>query len=137
MLERAGERERDRDTAVTLDTATTGRAESPAITRPAPSATGGTWVFARHWEFWLALLLGAFLRLWHIELTQFLQDQRNFYILAREAVLHHALLVTSVTYSIGVYSPPLSADLLVPFAAFGHNPLPAVIAIAVWNVLGV
>ncbi|HEX6797802.1 MAG TPA: glycosyltransferase family 39 protein [Ktedonobacterales bacterium] len=121
----------ERDTAATADAA------SPAITGSTPAMAGGAWAFARHWQFWLALALGAFLRLWHIELTQFLQDQRNFYILAREAVLHHALLVTSVTYSIGVYSPPLSADLLVPFAVFGHNPLPAVISIALWNVLGV
>ncbi|HEY7850684.1 MAG TPA: hypothetical protein VIC27_11505, partial [Ktedonobacterales bacterium] len=86
---------------------------------------------------WLACALAAFLRLWHIELSQFLEDQRNFAYLAREALLHHALLISSVTYSIGVYSPPLSAYLLMPFAAFTANPLPAVVFIALWNVLGV
>ncbi len=96
--------------------------------------TGQQWV--RHWEFWLALGLGAFLRLWHIDLTQFLEDQRNFMTIAREAVLHGAIPITSVTYSISTYSPPLSAYLLMPFAFFGKDPLPAVISIALWNILG-
>lgn len=96
--------------------------------------TGQHWV--RHWELWLAVGLGAFLRLWHIDLTQFLEDQRNFMTIAREAVLHGAIPITSVTYSISTYSPPLSAYLLMPFAFFGKNPLPAVISIALWNILG-
>ena len=95
---------------------------------------GQPWV--RHWEFWLALGLGAFLRLWHIDLTQFVEDQRNFMTIAREAVLHGAIPITSVTYSISTYSPPLSAYLLMPFVFFGKDPLPAVISIALWNILG-
>jgi len=96
---------------------------------------GQPWV--RHWEFWFALSLSAFLCFWHINLTQFLEDQRNFIAIARQAVLHGGIPIASIPYSIGTYSPPLSEYLLIPFSLFGKDPMPAVISLALWNILGV
>ncbi len=96
---------------------------------------GQSWV--QHWEFWFALSLSAFLCFWHIDLTQFLEDQRNFIAIARQAVLHGGIPIASIPYSIGTYSPPLSEYLLIPFALFGKDPMPAVISIVLWNILGV
>ncbi|HEU5349331.1 MAG TPA: glycosyltransferase family 39 protein, partial [Ktedonobacterales bacterium] len=91
----------------------------------------------RYPEFWLAVALAAFLRLWRIDLTQVLDDQGQLLTLARDAWLHHALPVTGIPSSIGTLNPPLSIYLLMPFTLFGKDPLPAAIAIALWNVLGV
>lgn len=95
------------------------------------------WCWLRHWEFWLALALGAFLRLWQIGTTQFLDDQAGLMLLARESILHHALPLTGIPSSIGTLNPPLSVYLLLPFALFTANPLPSVVTLALWNVAGV
>lgn len=107
---------------------------APSEQKPAGHAP---WAWAREWEFWLALALGAFLRLWQIGTTQFLDDQTRMMALARAAVLHGAIPLTSIPSSIGSYNPPLSIYLLLPFAALTASPLPAVLSVAVWNVLGV
>jgi 4-amino-4-deoxy-L-arabinose transferase-like glycosyltransferase len=112
-------------------------AGTPAAAQAQATAAADRWIWVRCWDFWLALGLGAFLRLWHIETTQFLDDQTSLMTIARQGILHGALPVTSIPFSIGVLSPPLSVYLLTPFAAFGKNPLPAVVAIVLWNVLGV
>jgi hypothetical protein len=93
--------------------------------------------WAQHWELWLALALGAFLRLWHLDLTSFLIDQSTSMRLARVAVVGHLIPVTSVEYSVGGYAPPFGLYLVLPFAAFTRDPLPVVVSIALWNVLGV
>ena len=95
------------------------------------------WLWLRHWELWLAVALAAALRLWHIELTQFLDDQTGLMRLAREAFSQRALPVTGIISSIGTLNPPLSVYVLEPFAAFTADPMPAVIVLALWNVLGV
>lgn len=93
--------------------------------------------WALHWEFWLALALGAFLRLWHLDVTQFLDDQTGMMALARDGIVHGALPVTGLVSSIHTFNPPIAIYFLMPFAALTANPLPAVISIALWNVLGV
>ncbi len=95
-----------------------------------------TWLLS-HPEFLLAVALAAFLRLWHIETTQFLDDQTYLMQLARGAFLYGAIPVTGIPSSIGTLNPPLSVYLLMPFALFSPNPLPAAIFIALWNVAGV
>ncbi len=95
------------------------------------------WTFARHWEFWLALVVGAFLRFWHLDLSSFLVDQNIYLRLARAAVTGHMLPVTGVAYSVGGYSPPFGQYLMMPFALVTHDPFPVIVSIAVWNVLGV
>lgn len=100
-----------------------------------PWATGYAWL--RYPDFWLALALAAALRLWHLELTQFLDDQTYLMRLARGAFLHGALPVTGIPSSIGTLNPPLSVYLIMPFAAFTADPFPSVVVIALWNVVGV
>ena len=103
----------------------------------AEEAASTTWRWVRYPEFWLALVVGAVLRLWGLSSTQFLDDQASMMTLAREAVLRHALPVASIPSSIHTLNPPLSIFLLLPFTLLGTDPLPAVIALALWNVLGV
>jgi 4-amino-4-deoxy-L-arabinose transferase-like glycosyltransferase len=81
--------------------------------------------------------MGAFLRLWHLDSAMFLNDQSILMTLAREAITLHALPVTGIPSSVGTLNPPFSVYLLVPFAAFGRNPWPAVVALALWNVAGI
>ena len=133
MLGRTGERD---IASTTGANSTPGSVEHPDVTRAAAATTAAR-AFARQWEFWLVLALGAFLRLWHIELTQFLQDQAALVALARHSALHGLLPVTSNISSIGTDHLPLIEYLLLPFLIGGHDPLPAVIALALWNVLGV
>jgi 4-amino-4-deoxy-L-arabinose transferase-like glycosyltransferase len=116
------------------------RTPTPTATWRPPAwaaAAGKRWLWLRHWEFWLALALGAFLRFWHIDLTQFLDDQANLMLLAREGVLRHALPVTGFPYSIGTYSPPLVNYLLMPFTLFSTNPMPVAITMALAQALAV
>lgn len=110
---------------------------SPAVAAPAVGGVVARWQWARHWEFWLAVALAAFLRLWRSDLAQFLDDQAGLMRLARAGILQGALPVASIPSSVGTLNPPLNVYLLMPFAYFSQNPLPAVISIAVWNVLGV
>lgn len=91
----------------------------------------------RNWEFWLAVVLAGFLRLWHIELTQFLKDQVDLMMLTRPAVVHGVLPITATYSSIGTYHPPLAVYFLLPIYFFTTNPLPGVISIALVNVLAV
>jgi hypothetical protein len=124
-----------REEDATSDMAGGGRRATRAST--ARMAIRGRWAFARHWELWLALALASFLRLWHIELTQFLSDQAVLVGLARVSVLHAWLPVTSNGSSVGAYNSPLIEFLMMPFLLVSKDPLPAVISIALWNVLGV
>jgi 4-amino-4-deoxy-L-arabinose transferase-like glycosyltransferase len=100
-----------------------------------PSSTSARCL--RHWEFWLALSLATFLRLWHMEVTQFMWDQANMMRLARLAVTHGLVPLTSIGQSIGTAAPPMSVYFLMPFAAFGADPMPAALFTAAWNLAAV
>ncbi len=125
------------------------RAKVAAVLRPRVAASdrpvmaagesrmASRWGWARHWELWLALILGAFLRFWHLDLSTFLVDQSDVLVLARAAVLHHLIPVTSVVNSVGFYVMPFSLYLLLPFALFTTDPFPIIVSVAVWNLLGV
>ena len=89
------------------------------------------------WQFWLALALAALLRLWLPGTSTFLDDQAGVMALARGAVTAGAIPATSIPSSIGTLNPPLVEYLVLPFAALTRDPLPVVLSIAVWNVLGV
>lgn len=112
-------------------------ADVASVVDAARSDAALRWRWLRHWEFWLALALGAFLRFWHLNLSTFLVDQNISMRLARTAIVGHLLPVTSVEYSVGGYAPPFGQYLVIPFALFTHNPWPAVLSIAIWNVLGI
>jgi hypothetical protein len=110
---------------------------NPTTLGPVEATDGARWGWARHWELWLALALAAILRVWRLDLTQFLDDQAGLMVLARQGVLRHVLPITGIPSSITALNPPLSVYLLMPFAAVSANPLPAIVALALWNVLGV
>lgn len=112
-------------------------AAAEVATTPATSTRAARFVWARHWEFWLALTLGAVLRLWRLDVTGFQTDQAELMALARGGVLRHVLPVTGIPSSIHTLNPPLSIYLLLPFAALGRDPFPAIVSLALWNVLGV
>ena len=91
-----------------------GEIEMEALAGSQPPAMRGTWLAwrgFRNWELWLALVIGAFLRFWHLDLTSFLVDQNISMRLARTAIVRHLLPVTSVEYSVGGYAPPFGLYL--------------------------
>src|SRR5262245_13292427 len=94
-------------------------------------------ILLRHWGLFLALGLAVVLRLWHLEQSQFFDDQAGLMTLAHQALVYGAVPVTGIRSSIGTLNPPLSIYLLLPAALFTSNPLPSLIALALWNVLGV
>lgn len=114
-----------------------GAATSASLQAEARAERRKRFVWARQWEFWLTVTLAAILRLWRIDLTQFLDDQAGIAGIARTGLLRGALPLTSNLSSIGTFHSPLTEYLLMPFLAFGSNPLPAVISIALWNIAGV
>ncbi|HEX8727821.1 MAG TPA: hypothetical protein VF739_04320, partial [Ktedonobacterales bacterium] len=94
-----------------------------------------TW--ARYPEFWIIVLVAAFLRLWYLDHSQWLDDQAQLLTLARDAWLHGALPITGIRSSIGTLNPPLSVYILMPFFLFTKSPMPALIGLALWNIFGV
>jgi hypothetical protein len=123
------------DVAAALKTRATASELATAPAAEAPAAW--RWGWARHWELWLALVVGAFLRLWRLDLSTFLIDQNISMRLARIATVGHLIPVTSVEYSVGGYAPPFGLDLVLPFAAITRDPFPVIVSIALWNILGV
>ncbi|HKV83000.1 MAG TPA: glycosyltransferase family 39 protein [Ktedonobacterales bacterium] len=91
----------------------------------------------RHWELWVALAVGACLRLWQPGADGFLGDQAGLMQLARLSIQHGAIPVTGIYSSISTLNPPLSVYVLLPFAWLSHDPLLAVISQECWNVAGV
>ncbi len=108
---------------------------TPAASDPALTTAESRWW--RHWELWCTVALGAFLRLWHVDMSTFSGDQAELGTIARQAIVGHALPVAGMPFSVHALSPPLSIYLLMPFFALGPDPLPAVLGVAVWNVIGV
>ena len=91
-----------------------------------------------HWELWLALLLGGWLRLFALDRTPWLDDQTQLLDMAAPtAILRGMIPVTGIPSSVGFLNSPISIYLLLPIAAFTSNPLPQTIALALWNVVGV
>ena len=91
----------------------------------------------RHWELWLAVLLGGCLRLFALDRTLWLDDQTQLLDMARTAILRGMIPTTGIPSSVGFLNSPISIYLLLPIAAFTSNPLPQTIALALWNVIGV
>ena len=115
---------------------------APSTTEPdqedAPSAArAARFAWARHPEFWIILLVAALLRLWSLDHSQWLDDQAQLLTLARDAWLRGALPITGIRSSIGTLNPPLSVYILIPFFLLTKSPLPALIALALWNIFGV
>jgi 4-amino-4-deoxy-L-arabinose transferase-like glycosyltransferase len=90
-----------------------------------------------HWELWLALLVGGWLRLFALDRTTWLDDQTQLLDMARNAILRGMIPTTGIPASVGILNSPISIYFLLPIAAFTANPLPQTIMVALWNVVGV
>src|SRR5579859_4983417 len=77
----------------------------------------------RSWEFYLILGVAFFLRLYHINLTEFDIDQATIFQMAHDAASQRMLVATSNGASIGIINPPAVIYLLMITAAFSSNPL--------------
>ena len=88
-------------------------------------------------ELWVIVALAAALRLWHVGASVFLADQAELMRMARLSLRDGLIPVTGIPSSISTLNPPASIFALLPFAALGSDPLPAVIGTALWNVFGV
>lgn len=109
---------------------------APPLSRAAPERDA-TWRHAlQHWELWVAIAIGAFLRLWSLGASPWRDDQVGYMTLARSGVLHGAAPITGLPFSVGFMSSPLDIYLAMPFTFGGEHPVAATLSVAVWNVFG-
>jgi hypothetical protein len=90
-----------------------------------------------HWELWLALLLGGWLRLFALDRTLWLDDQTQLLDMARTTILRGMVPATGIPASIGILNSPVSIYLLLPIASITANPLVQTLLVALWNLAGV
>ena len=102
-----------------------------------------TQVKAWQWPQWVvavALVIGAFLRLWNIPGTvQFLGDQGRDAIIAKEILVDHdPVLIGPVTSTGNMYLGPLYYYFMVPFLALTYpSPLGPAYAVATISIIGI
>lgn len=89
------------------------------------------------WDFYLILLIAAFLRLYGINTTEFDEDQAMLFRLAYDAIHHGLLPVTSNRSSIGLANPPGAIYLLMLPAALSSNPLWGTALVGALSVIAV
>jgi 4-amino-4-deoxy-L-arabinose transferase-like glycosyltransferase len=89
------------------------------------------------WEAYAIVLIAAFLRLWHIEVTDFDYDQANIYRMAYGALHHGWLVATANGASIPILNPPVIIYLLMLPAVLSANPVWAAVMVAVSAVAAV
>jgi 4-amino-4-deoxy-L-arabinose transferase-like glycosyltransferase len=94
-----------------------------------------SWLLA--WEVYPILLLATFLRFYQCSTTEFDGDQAAIYSLARNALTHGLIPVTTNLASIRILNPPATVYLLMLGAAFTANPFAGVIVTGIFNVLAV
>lgn len=94
-----------------------------------------SWLLA--WEIYPLVIIATFLRLYRFNATEFDADQAVIFHLARNAVTHGLIPVTTNIASIRILNPPATVYLLMSGAIFSANPVSGVIATALLNVLAV
>ena len=116
---------------------------SPQINAPAnaqePVPTVGDKVRAMliSWEIYPIILIAAFLRLFNIDKAIFGQDEADVYQLARDAIVHGLIPLTSNRASIGNLNPPMVVYFFMIPAAFSANPFWGQAFVALLNTLAV
>lgn len=93
--------------------------------------------YAAHWGLLLVLLLAAYLRLNHLEWTEFKLDEAHLSQLAYDMARYGQIPLTGIGSSVGVVNPPLAAWLLAIPYAVSASPIVATGFIAALNVLAV
>jgi 4-amino-4-deoxy-L-arabinose transferase-like glycosyltransferase len=89
------------------------------------------------WEIYPIMLVASFLRLFNIDKVVFGQDEADVYQVARDAVVHTLLPLTSNRASIGALNPPMVVYFLMLPAMFSANPLWGQAFVALLNTLAV
>lgn len=119
--------------AVSASVASGAAGATSQATEAAPSG----WRWVRNPELWIALVIGAFLRLWALDVTPIGYDQVLQVQLAREALARGAIPIAGLPASVGLQGSPLGVWITLPFVAMGRSPLPVAASIALVNVLGI
>ncbi|MGH2509333.1 MAG: ArnT family glycosyltransferase, partial [Ktedonobacteraceae bacterium] len=109
------------------------KAGEPALTRLWRMVFSGLLT----WEIYPILALAAFLRFYQWPMTQFDADQAVIYGLARNALVHGLIPITTNTASIGIMNPPATVYLLMLGAVFSANPSAGFILVGLFNVFAV
>lgn len=122
------------DTIDTVDSASFPRIERP-ISRERSWRAAFSWLLA--WEVYPIVIIATFLRLYQFPATEFDADQAAIFNLARDAVTHGLIPITTNIASIHILNPPATVYLLMPGAVFSANPVSGVIVTALLNVLAV
>lgn len=104
--------------------------------RPAPAASRPA-LYAARFSLLLILLLAAYLRLNHLEWTEFKLDEAHLSQLAYDMARHGQIPLTGIGSSVGVVNLPLAAWLLAVPYALSPSPIVATGFIAALNVLAV
>jgi len=91
----------------------------------------------RSWEFYLVIIVGAFLRLYAFHTTEFDDDEAAVFQMAYNAVHHGYLVATGNVASIHVYNPPAVIYLFMLPAAFTDNPLWGAVMVGVLMAISV
>jgi len=122
-----------------IDTADT--LSLPRIRKPATTSRSQTWralfSWLLAWEIYPILFIATFLRLYHAGTTEFDTDQAAIFAMARNAVTHGLIPITTNVASIGIVNPPATVYLLMLGALFSANPLAGIIVTAGLNILAV
>ena len=85
----------------------------------------------------LVLLLAAYLRLNHLEWTEFKLDEAHLSQIAFDMARHGEIPLTGIGSSVGIVNPPLAAWLLALPYAVSSSPMVATAFIALLNVVAV
>ena len=109
--------------------------QSTVASRPQFWRAIGSWLLA--WEIYPILFLATFLRLYHPGIADFDADQAAILGMARNAVTHGLLPITTNTASIGIVNPPATVYLLMLGAVFSANPLTAIVVTVLFNIIAV
>lgn len=124
------------DTMDTVDTA-----DFPRLKKSAPAVGSHAWqtisAMLLTWEIYPLVLVAAFLRLFYFSASEYDADQAAIFSLARNAVVHGLIPVTTNTASIHILNPPATVYLLMLGALFSSDPAAGVIVTAVLSVLAV
>ncbi|MBA2285970.1 MAG: glycosyltransferase family 39 protein [Ktedonobacteraceae bacterium] len=108
---------------------------------PASSTPAGRFALLRSWSLWwevgVVLLVGAFLRFYQIQTTEFDEDQAMLFRMASDAVHHGLLPTTSNAASIGIANPPGVIYLFMLPAALSANPLWGTVMVGLFTIAAI
>ena len=85
------------------------------------------------WEVYLIFGAAVFLHFFQLQTTEFDTDQADLFRMARDAVAHGLIPLTSNNSSINILNPPGFLYFLMPAATLSSNPLAAAITVGLFT----